>query len=65
MEERGKRSFGGLLIEEVKTLVVKTGLNRVSDVKGQMEKLGYKVIEVEKKGADFESELNVFFVRVL
>ena len=65
MEERSKRSFGGLLIEEVKTLVVKTGLNRVSDVKGQMEKLGYKVIEVEKKGADFESGLNVFFVRVL
>jgi len=65
MEERDKRSFEGLLVEEVKILKVKTKKERKGEVEKQLEGLGYEVLEVEKRGADPETGLNVFLAKVV
>jgi len=65
MEERDKRSFEGLLVEEVRILKVKTKEERRGEVEKQLRGLGYEVLEVEKKGVDLETGLNVFFAKVV
>ena len=65
MEERSKRSFEGLLVEEVRVLRVKTEEERRGKVEKQLKDLGYEVLEVEKRGADPETGLNVFLVKVV
>jgi len=65
MEERSKRSFEGLLVEEVRVLRVKTKEERRGKVEKQLRDLGYEVLEVEKRGADPETGLNVFLAKVV
>jgi len=65
MEERDKRSFEGLLVEEVRILKVKTKEERRGEVEKRLRDLGYEVLEVEKKGVDLETGLNVFFAKVV
>ena len=65
MEERSKRSFEGLLVEEVRVLRVKTKEERRGKVEKQLRDLGYGVLEVEKRGVDLETGLNVFFAKVV
>ena len=65
MEERSKRSFEGLLVEEVRVLRVKTKEERRGKVEKQLRDLGYGVLEVEKRGVDPETGLNVFLAKVV
>ena len=65
MEKRSAGNFGGFLVKEMKILKVETKKEKRGEVEKQLKDLGYEVLEVEKRGADPETGLNVFLVKVV